>query len=489
MLLPQPTERQRQAAVQLAKLKVQRDPLFWAKIAIRHFQPPGANFAPAACHNLLLQKLVQVANGTTKNLMVYMPSGSGKTTYLSKIWPAHLLATNPKINVIAASNTQDFAEKISGDVQSLMTQYGELLGASPETFNKKDWKCTNGSTYRAVGVEGKILGERGDIGIIDDPFGGFQEAHSPTIRDTVYNWYRSDFVTRLKPGAKTVLMHQRVHLDDLAGRLLQEEPDEWEVLFLPAIWEGVDWLGRPMPHDELGRSTGELLWPDYHTQEFLDEKRRRVGEQSFASMYQQRPVPAGGSLFNAKRLLDNRIPEADLLPFKKIVRAWDLAASKKGDWSCGVLMGRDETDKWVILDVVLFRGGPEEVRQTIIKTAAQDAQKWGRVNISLPQDPGAAGLYMVTDLTAALAGHPVTASRESGSKEDRARPFAAQVNVGNVRMVEAPWNNRYVDELGVFPGGKYDDQVDASSRAFGELLSQPMLVKRPTWGNHNLFSR
>lgn len=483
------TEAQRAAAFELHKRKIRTDPIYWAKVGIRHFQPPGANFAPAVCHELLLQKLWRVAEGTTKNLMVFMPSGSGKTTYLSKIFPAWLMATQPMVNVIAASHTIDFAEKVSGDVQALLSQYGGQLGAKPETWNRKDWKADNGSSYRATGVGGSVLGERGDYGFIDDPFGGFEDANSPVIRDKVYNWYRGDFVTRLKPGARTILMHQRVHLDDLAGRLLQEEPDDWEVLFLPAIWEGENWNGEPLEHDELGRSVGGLLWPEYHTEEFLETVRKRVGPQSWASMYQQRPVPAGGALFHAKKLSSNRLPLDELPSPKKFVRGWDTAATKKGDWTVGVLMMRGVDDRYYVVDVVRTRGGPEEVRALIQHTAARDAEAFGRVHISLPKDPGAGGIWMVNDLTKALAGYVVESSPETGDKADRARPFAAQVNGSNVSMVEGPWNYPFLEEMSVFPGGKYDDQIDASSRAFAGLIELPPVYRRPTFGNHNLFSR
>jgi hypothetical protein len=43
------------------------------------------------------------------------------------------------------------------------------------------------------------------------------------------------------------------------------------------------------------------------------------------------------------------------------------------------------------------------------------------------------------------------------------------VNVGNVALAGGGWVDAYREELRAFPHGKYDDQVDASSRAFMEL--------------------
>ena len=91
--------------------------------------------------------------------------------------------------------------------------------------------------------------------------------------------------------------------------------------------------------------------------------------------------------------------------------------------------------------------------------------------IRLPQDPGQAGKAQVAYLTKRLAGFTVTALPISGDKVTRAEPFAAQVNVGNVDMVRAEWNDRLLGELRVFPNGKNDDQVDALSDAFAEHTS------------------
>jgi phage terminase large subunit-like protein len=48
--------------------------------------------------------------------------------------------------------------------------------------------------------------------------------------------------------------------------------------------------------------------------------------------------------------------------------------------------------------------------------------------------------------------------------------LAAQVNVGNVLMLKAPWNDRLINEMRMFPNGANDDQVDGLSRAFEALM-------------------
>lgn len=472
---------QERRALRAEKFKrlLRQDPKAFATHAIKFY---GANYKPAACHLLLLDKLHRVAKGEIKRLMVFMPSGSGKTTYLSKIFPAWYLAVNPRANVMQVSHTTDFAtKKVSQEVQMLLDQYGGLLGAKPVNYDTADWRVDNGATYKALGVGSAVLGERADLAIIDDPFGGWEDAMSETIRNKVYDWFKNALITRLKPDASVILMHQRVHIDDLAGRLLEEEGDQWEVLFLPAIWDEDE-------PDELGRSKGESIWPDYYTDDFLARRRAEMTDIGWASMMQQRPTPIGGTLF--KPDLIGRIDAAPGDPIK-VVRAWDIASTApKGnndpDFTVGVKMQRNRNGTWTITDIRRFQGGPEQVRETIINTARDDGPE---VYISLPQDPGAAGKYVISDLTKALAGYRVAASPESGDKFTRAMPFAAQVNAGNVNILDGIYIRAFKDELALFPAGKKDDQVDACSRAFGNLIDLGLVAKRPTWGRSTHMTR
>ena len=76
-------------------------------------------------------------------------------------------------------------------------------------------------------------------------------------------------------------------------------------------------------------------------------------------------------------------------------------------------------------------------------------------------------------LSGLLAGFRVVASPETGSKQTRAEPVAAQVSAGAVSVVRAGWNRALLDELRDFPAGRKDDQVDALSRALAMLADAP----------------
>jgi predicted phage terminase large subunit-like protein len=89
--------------------------------------------------------------------------------------------------------------------------------------------------------------------------------------------------------------------------------------------------------------------------------------------------------------------------------------------------------------------------------------------MSWPQDPGQAGKDQVKSMVGEFAGWPFHSSTETGAKETRWEPFAAQVNGGNVKMVRAPWNRALLEEMSVAPNGAHDDQLDALARAFTQV--------------------
>ncbi len=220
------------------------------------------------------------------------------------------------------------------------------------------------------------------------------------------------------------------------------------------------------PGDPLGRAEGEALWPEWEGREALLRKQAILGERAFAArLLQQVPRAADGGLFRIGRIVMAQQAEPGG------VRAWDLAASSGAgaDWTVGLRLVRRAEGGFLVADVVRARAEPAAVEALVRRTAERDGPG---VVIALPQDPGQAGRAQVGWLARAVAGHRVVATPETGSKTRRAQPVAAQVNAGNVSVLDATWAPGFLEELADFPGGAKDDQVDALSRAFGLLVEQ-----------------
>ena len=156
------------------------------------------------------------------------------------------------------------------------------------------------------------------------------------------------------------------------------------------------------------------------------------------------------------------------------VRCWDLAATEKDDngeaaYTAGVLIGKRKNGRYVIADVVNKQMSAANVRQTILLTAQKDRATYKRVRIRLPKDPGQAGKEQAESYVKFLAGFDVTTVAETGSKEARAEPMAAQWQAGNFDIVIGDWNEPFLLQLENFPDGKFKDMVDASANGFAEI--------------------
>lgn len=160
-----------------------------------------------------------------------------------------------------------------------------------------------------------------------------------------------------------------------------------------------------------------------------------------------------------------------------VCRSWDLAATeitnenKNPDRTAGVLMGRLKSGEFIVLDVIRRAANAADVRRMIVQTAKADRLEYGMHTITLPQDPGQAGKDQAATYVKALAGYKVRTAPVTGSKINRAVPFSAQWQGGNVLLLAGDWNKEYLQEMEGFPDALHDDMVDASSDAFKQVAN------------------
>lgn len=422
-------------------------------------------------HKVICDALMKVYRGETKRLIINIPPRYSKTELAVVNFIAWCMGNAPDCEFIHTSYSGKLAVNNCDNAKQVVEdpRFREIfpeLQIRSDSKAKGDWRTTAGGVVYAQGAGGTITGfgagklrpEFGGAIIIDDPHKP-DEVASPIMREGVIEWFKNTLESRVNDPGRTpiILIMQRLHERDLAGWLLEGgNGEEWEHVNLPAIAES----------DDEFRTEGEALWPSMHSIEML---RRMEATKPFeyAGQYQQRPAPRGGAMFQRGWFeIVNEVP-ANLT----YVRDWDLAGTveKPGtdpDWTVGLKMGRCPRGFHYIVDVRRFRGSPHEVERTILNTAQQDG---GNCMVSLKQDPGQAGKAQVEAFTRMLAGFVIKSSTETGSKETRAAPLAAQCEAGNVKLLRANWNKPFTDEIEFFPFGRHDDQVDAAASAFNVL--------------------
>ena len=364
----------------------------------------------------------------------------------------------------------------------------------------------------ATGVGGNVMGWRGQRFIIDDPH-NTKTAESDIERGSACSWFTEATPTRFTDPKRPVyvIIMQRLHVDDISGVVVNKliEEQGWTHLCLPMEFEPkyrcytslkpihhkakavrmrrVRDEGDPLAHwvpdaggalvysQDPRTEEDELMWPERHDAKSVRDLKVQLmvdgGDYGVASQLQQRPVPRKGGMFKRDMIGFCESPAEGIA-----IRGWDLAATKDRDgrgkktqaaYTVGVKMTLGYDGTLTVDDVVRMRGDADEVRRLIRSTAEADGYK---VAQSVPQDPGQAGKSQVLDYSKILHGFDVRFSLESGDKETRAEPFSAQCNAGNVKLVRAPWCDAFLAEIGLFPGSRWKDQVDAASRAYHEHL-------------------
>jgi predicted phage terminase large subunit-like protein len=273
------------AALVLKRRHIRADFGAWCEHVL---EPLGQR--PAKHHRLIIRELQDVGRGENDRLMLFLPPGSAKSTYASILFPAWFLAQAPNQTMIGASHTSTLAEDFSRRIHATIRDHTHTIGYGLERESAELWTTTNGGRYRAAGVGVPIAGTRADCALIDDPVKSWADADSERRREVIWDWFRADLLTRLRPGGRIVLIQTRWRQDDLAGRLLASERDRWRVVSLPALAE---------TDDPIGREPGQPLWPEWETGDMLADKRRTLGERGWAALFQQRPTQADGAIIKS----------------------------------------------------------------------------------------------------------------------------------------------------------------------------------------------
>lgn len=423
----------------------------------------GAKWELAPSHHYALSAaLMRVYAGKTKRLIINMPPRYSKTEFVEN-FIAWSLGQYPDCEFIYTSYSARLAAKSSWDCREIVN-HPEYKAVFPGTrlrddsAAKDEWRTTAGGLVYAAGSGGTITGYGagkmrpgfGGCIVVDDPHKA-DEATSDVMRANVIDWFQNTLESRLNsPDTPIIVIMQRLHEGDLSGWLLRGgNGEKWDALILPAI-----------------REDGSALWPYKHNLERL-RQMEQAAPYHFAGQYLQRPAPLEGGVIKPDRMtILEAIPAGT-----RFVRGWDLAATEKKsgndpDWTVGAKLGQMPDGRWIIADITRLQGGPEDVEAAIKSAAVRDGTS---CIISIPQDPGQAGKAQAKRFSAMLGGWTANTSPESGDKVTRAQPFAAQVNVGNVCLLKAPWNDALIAEMRLFPNATHDDQIDACSRAFVEI--------------------
>lgn len=436
--------------------------------------------------------------GTSADIAIYGgAAGGGKTYALLLEGSRHI--TNPKFGAVIFRRQSIQVTQEGGLWDSSFEVYGGIRGALPKTSPRRHWRFKSGARVNFAHIDGdKDLGkwQGSQIAMI-----GFDELTHFTRHQFFYMLSRNRTACGVKPYIRATC---------------NPDADSWVAKFIE-WW--IDWdTGYPIPE-----KSGKIRWMVNINETFtwfesrddavnfcmdggMNEKDAKVAPKSvtfIASTLQDNKIlmendpsylanllalpmvererllngnwkikAAAGMFFRRSQLggVLQTLPD-DIISF---CRGWDLAATDEDEnrdaaYTAGVLMATRKCGRFLVINVVNQQLKAGEVRKLILQTAQMDSAKYGYVRQRLPQDPGQAGKEQAQSYVQMLAGYDVAVKLESGSKESRAEPMAAQWQMGFFDIMEGEWNEQYLDQLESFPESKFKDMVDGSSSAFNEL--------------------
>lgn len=439
----------------------------------------------------LVQAVRDVERGKNRKLIVSMPPRAGKSTMTSLYAPLWMMRRHPEWKYVLTAHDGTLSGGWASEIRTFIEDNPSLgIALKYDSGARGRWKTVEGGSMYATSVGGSLTGRGARVLIIDDPISDFMAAHSPRIRENLWKWWLSVAYTRLESPSLVLVTMTRWHEDDFAGRLLSNEyegdPKDWENIRLPALAEKNDILKRPVD--------APLLSPlsDQTVPEAIDHWnsiKTGVGSYTFAGMYQQRPAPQKGAIFDvgwwrywttdaSKATDDGRVVYLDpgTLASGRWLDSWDTAfkGGEGADWVVGQRWVRHQANRYLIAQMRGRWTFTETIKQmeTWARPDDQYASPWGHhVHERLIEDK-ANGSAIIDTLKDKISG--IKPRNPGVSKEARARAITPEIESGNVYLPHPTdpgneWVTDLLSELRNFPHDTHDDQVDALTQALMDL--------------------
>ena len=301
--------------------------------------------------------------------------------------------------------------------------------------------------------------------VLDDVIKDREEAESESTKRKLKDWFKAVVYTRLMPNNAIVLIQTSWSLDDLGGWLIEERRDEgWTVLRFPAICDDDD--------DPVGRRIGDPLWPEHFPLERLEQIKRTIGTREWSAQYQQRPILAEEGIININwfkkyeritsdgyAIFTNVYGEQEKDKIRQTVQSWDTAFKAKELSDPSVCTTWKTTKRgYCLIDVFSARLEYPELRKKVI-----DMDKRHNPDAVLIENR-ASGQSLIQELKGSTA-IPIIPIEPTVDKIVRMSNQSAKLEAGKVFLPHnALWLVDYELEMGVFPYGKFVDQVDSTSQ-------------------------
>lgn len=423
----------------------------------------GSKFKLKPFHKKVIGKLQDLVDNknTKRNLALCLPVGSGKSLII-EYFITWCFARSVNNTFCYVSHSDRLINKLSKECKDIIENplWQQLF---QHKLKKDDRQRVNFSFDEAKNRTGLTAGTTGgaitglDAGnpniegfsgalIIDDPMDA-GNARYERAREEVVTFYDEKLATRRRtPTTPTILIMQRLHLDDLVGWIEKNEPEIWDIVCVPAL-------------DEEGHSFWEERYPAKELRQI-----QTVNNFKFQSQYQQNPIASGGSVIKVEWF--KYYPLNVQFEYKRIFITGDTAQKVKehNDFSVFFVWGVTKFGKLHLLDRIRGKWEAPDLKRQV-------KMLWNRWSSGINNVP-CSGLYVEDKASGtgliqeikrecAIPVLPLVADKD---KLTRLEAVLAHIEAGNVELPGSPELNKdLLNECEAFTrddSHKHDDQVD-----------------------------
>jgi phage terminase large subunit-like protein len=468
----------------------------------------------------LSYKIAQCVARGSSGLLISAPPRHGKSRLATIATPLWVLENFPGHNVGVVTYGEDLSTDFSREIRDYVQNNQNILSVRlrDDVTRVSNFLTTAGGGLKAVGLRGTITGRGFNVLVIDDYIKDAKEALSANYLEGLYTWYQTVARTRLEPGAVIIIVATRWVKNDLHGKLMKLQDltgrKFFECVALPALAYRPEQIEKLPPErrrnllgypDPLGRAPGEALFPERYTQQDMQNMEAEMQARWWEAMFQQNPFGDEGSVVDPGMFfkLDHQQYQAVLRDIYahpshyKIGRYWDMASTKDGgDFTVGargILALKDSQflreGNFLVDHIIRGQFSPAKAEAVFKVTNQQDIRQFPLIQFGMEEEPGSSGKYSVRHFQGILhkdvdGGNNYNLVAENaaakGSKLLAASHYIGAIEKNRVGLLEAEWNQDYLDEIEVFPEGMHDDQVDATGGCY--RLLKGLIGQSATWG-------
>ena len=210
---------------------------------------PGSDLCDGWHLEAIAEHLEAVVMGQILDLLILLPPRCGKTLMASVCFPAWTWTRRPDLQFLCASYGQRLSNRHSTDCRRLMqsrwyrARWGHRWRMVGDVNRITEIQNDRNGHRISTSIDGVSQGEGGDILVLDDPH-LVRDVGSPLKRVAVHEWWSKSWSTRRNnAAARRVTIMQRLHSDDLAGRIIDEGA---AVLQIPMEYDPVTTIPWPL---------------------------------------------------------------------------------------------------------------------------------------------------------------------------------------------------------------------------------------------------